>query len=133
RKNKSFDAQVLERVFSASQPQSSFVSVGNTDAVIDPAGAASQTLKAIFPNAQIKRVVDRDYLSAQEVEELKDRGVRVTSERHLEAYLLSDEIIEKLCHANGRADLITQALQIKQASIQTSINQGNDVDDVKSA
>ncbi|CAE6781046.1 AAA family ATPase [Xanthomonas arboricola] len=133
RKNKSFDAQVLERVFSASQPQSSFVSVGNTDAVIDPAGAASQTLRAIFPNAQIKRVVDRDYLSAQEVQELKDRGVRVTSERHLEAYLLSDEIIEKLCHAHGCTDLIPQALQIKQTSIQTSISQGNDIDDVKSA
>lgn len=133
RKNKSFDAQVLERIFSAAQPQSSFVSVGNTDAVIDPAGAAAQALKAIFPNAQIKRVVDRDYLSAHEVQELRDRGVRVTSERHLEAYLLSDEIIEKLCSTLGRTDLVTQALQIKQDSIQTSVGQGNDIDDVKSA
>lgn len=133
RKNKSFDAQVLERVFSASQPQSSFVSVGNADAVIESSGLVVKTLEAVFPNAKIKRVVDRDQLSAHEVQELKTKGVCVISERHLEAYLLSDEIIEKLCHSHGRADLVSQALAIKQHAIEASVNQGNDVDDVKSA
>lgn len=133
RKNKSFDAQVLERVFGATQPQSSFVSVGSSDEVIDPTGATAQALKAIFPNAKIRRVVDRDYLSMQEIEELKRRGICVTSERHLEAYLLSDEIIEKLCHKHGHPNLVPSALQIKENAIQTSIGQGNDADDVKSA
>lgn len=133
RKNKSFDAQVLERVFCDAQPQSSFVSVGNADAVTDPSGVLAQTLKAIFPNAKIKRVVDRDYRSAQEVQELKSKGVCVTSERHLEAYLLSDEIIGKLCHTHCRADLVSQAVQIKQNAIQANLRQGKDADDVKSA
>lgn len=133
RKNKSFDAQVLDRVFGATNPQCSFISVGNTDAVIDPDGPVAQALSAIFPNAQIKRVVDRDYLSQAEVDDLKLRGVRVTSERHLEAYLLADEMIEKLCANCGRAELIPDALRAKQQELAASVVRGNDIDDVKSA
>ncbi|HDS1102135.1 TPA: AAA family ATPase [Stenotrophomonas maltophilia] len=132
-KNKSFDAQVLERIFSASQPQSSFVSVGNADAVMDASGSAFQALRAVFPNATIRRVVDRDYRSDEEVQELKGRGICVTTERHLESYLLSDEIIGKLCLQRGSCHLTSQALRIKAEAMRESVTRMNDVDDVKSA
>jgi len=133
RKNKSFDASVLERIFAAAQPQTSFISVGSADDVIDLAGSAALAIGAIFPNAQVKRVVDRDYRSEQEVRELKVSGICVTSERHLEAYLLSDEVIEKLCIQFGRGDLLQEALQVKREGLAASTGRGNDIDDIKSA
>lgn len=133
RKNKSFDAQVLERIFSSDWPQASFISIGSADDVTNPNSTVVKALEAIFPRAEIKRLIDRDYLSEEEVQELRGRGVRVTSERHLEAYLLSDEIIEKLCITRGRDDVIPAALQAKQDGIARSCAQGKDANDIKSA
>lgn len=131
-KNRSFDAQVLDRIFGSTYPRVSFISVGSSDDVINPCGPATQALKAIFPNARIMRVVDRDFRSEHEVDDLKQRGVCVLSERHLESYLLSDEIMTKLCLKYERDDLINDALQKKQGFLQEAIQGGGDKDNIKS-
>ena len=133
RRNKSFDAQVLERIFGAAYPNSIFISVGNSDDVINTNGPVAQALLAIFPNTQIMRVIDRDYRSDTEVRELRDAGVCVMSERHLESYLLSDEIIAKLCIVYDQASLIDEALRKKEENLERTIRDGRDRDDIKSA
>ena len=133
RRNKSFDAQVLERIFGAAYPNSIFISVGNSDDVINTNGPVAQALLAIFPNTQIMRVIDRDYRSDTEVRELRHAGVCVMSERHLESYLLSDEIIAKLCNVYDQASLIDEALRKKEENLERTIRDGRDRDDIKSA
>jgi predicted ATPase len=131
-KNRSFDAQVLDRIFGAKYPRISFISVGNSDDVTNLCGPAAQALKTIFPNARVKRVVDRDFRSENEVRHLKESGVCVLSERHLESYLLSNEIIKKLCLKHERADLIEEALRRKEEYLQQAIEKGGDKDNIKS-
>ena len=53
--------------------------------------------------------------------------------RHLESYLLDDEIIKKWCATVGKAELENSALTIKQQAINASISRGNATDDIKSA
>jgi predicted ATPase len=130
-KNRSFDAQVLDRIFGDEFPRISFISVGNSDDVTNLCGPAAKALQAIFPNARVKRVVDRDFRSENEVRHLKENGVCVLSERHLESYLLSDEIIKKLCLKYDQADLIEEALQKKEDFLQRAIRDGQDKDNIK--
>ena len=71
--------------------------------------------------------------SENEVEELSEKGIKVLDRRHLESYLLDDEIIKKWCATVGKAELENSALTIKQQAINASISRGNATDDIKSA
>src|SRR5207302_1115500 len=77
-------------------------------------------------------LIDRDLRSDEEVQLLKEGGVRVLSRRHLEAFLLDDEVIRALCDGTGRAHLVPGALTIKQDELAASVKRGNDTDDWKS-
>jgi hypothetical protein len=81
----------------------------------------------------VTRLIDRDMRTEQEVQELRDSGLRVLSRRHLEAYLLDDEVISTLCESREQQDKITEALKVKSDELTASIARGNDPDDVKSA
>ena len=53
--------------------------------------------------------------------------------RHLEAYLLDDEVITALCSAVDQQDRANDAIALKRAAVQHSVERGNDADDIKSA
>lgn len=89
--------------------------------------------QAIVPNTNVIRIIDRDDRSENEVEELSEKGIKVLDRRHLESYLLDDEIIKKWCATVGKAELENSALTIKQQAINASISRGNATDDIKSA
>ena len=74
-----------------------------------------------------------ELLIENEVEELSEKGIKVLDRRHLESYLLDDEIIKKWCATVGKAELENSALTIKQQAINASISRGNATDDIKSA
>jgi len=59
--------------------------------------------------------------------------VQVLSRRHIEFYLLDDEIIEKLYIKCGQPELFEEAKKIKNIAIQSSISRGNPKEDIKSA
>ena len=87
----------------------------------------------ILHNSNIIKVVDRDDLSDEEVADLLKKDVKALSRRHIEGYLLDDEIIAKLCNSCGKPELISDCLKAKSDEMNKSIARQNPVDDVKSA
>ena len=67
------------------------------------------------------------------IQELRDRGIKVLNRRHIECYLLDDELFAKLCIQLGKSDKIEECVAIKQAALSNSISRGNPSDDIKSA
>ena len=59
--------------------------------------------------------------------------MRVLSRRHLEAYLLDDEVLSSLCCKTGNGDKVDEVLSAKQEAMKDSQKRGNPPDDVKSA
>jgi hypothetical protein len=51
----------------------------------------------------------------------------------LESVLFSDDVIEALIKAEGKASLLSDALQIKAEALRNSVSRGNAPDDLKSA
>jgi len=78
-------------------------------------------------------LIDRDLRSDEEVAMMKATGSRVLSRRHIESFLLDDEVIRKLCEVNGQSSQADRALEIKAEELAASIARGNDADDMKSA
>ncbi len=81
----------------------------------------------------MSRVVDRDLRSAQEVLDLQASGTRVLSRRHLESYLLDDEVLAKLCEEVGAPERLADVVAERDKAVASSITRGNDPDDIKSA
>jgi hypothetical protein len=78
-------------------------------------------------------VIDRDHRSEFEVAELAASGVRVLSRRHLEAFLLDDEVLGALCIAVQQPQKTDEVLEIRMTALAESVARGNDGDDLKSA
>ncbi|MEV4514508.1 AAA family ATPase [Dactylosporangium sp. NPDC049525] len=89
-----FDARVLSKIFSDDFPEVEFQSIGNSGQV-KRIGAALQNSTAI--RSQVRRVVDRDSKTDDEIAALRADGTIVWTQRELENYLLDDEVLEKLC------------------------------------
>ena len=90
-------------------------------------------IRSVLNHSKIIRLVDRDNRSEQEIADARERGIRVLSRRHIESYLLDDEILEKLCKAHNQEDAVKEVLDIKRHAIQAAVSRGKDETDVKSA
>jgi len=133
RKRKNFDAYLYKKIFGSKYPQLVFVSGGSSNELKNPEHLGFNLLDEVLVNTKLVKLIDRDDQSNQEVEELIKQHIMVTSRRHIESYLLDDELITKLTEIQGKAELVDQALQIKQNAIQSSVKRGNPKDDMKSA
>jgi predicted GTPase len=78
-------------------------------------------------------VIDRDDRSSAEIAQLEAAGIKVLSQRHLEAFLLADEILTALCEQQGQTEKVADLLKAKEKAIADSVARGNASDDVKSA
>lgn len=90
-------------------------------------------ISKVLNNSTIIKLVDRDARTEEEVEELKQKGIKVLSKRHIECYLLDDEIIKLLCDKEGKSDKYEEILEVKRQKLEGSISRGNAADDIKSA
>jgi hypothetical protein len=72
-------------------------------------------------------------MSDSEIAALGDPRLRVLRRRHLEAYLLDDEVIARLCDFLGQSQAIPELLQAKRSALDESVRRGNPTDDLKSA
>ena len=133
RKRKDFDAKCYANIFSTTHPSTVFYSLGGCNDIEEDKLKVIGLTQAIVPNTNVIRIIDRDDRSENEVEELSEKGIKVLDRRHLESYLLDDEIIKKWCATVGKAELENSALTIKQQAINASISRGNATDDIKSA
>lgn len=128
-----FDAACYRTIFATEFPDADFLSVGSASDVEGDRLGAGRTIQAIAPRTKLIRVIDRDDRSEREIDAAQRGGVRVLSRRHIEAYLLDDEIILALCAQQGQEDLSEQALTLKQDAVASSIARTHPQDDVKSA
>jgi len=132
-KNAQFDAQCFHGIFSGEFPDTDFVSLGGANEVEKNSLLITSVLKQVLASVQISKVVDRDDRSDEEVQEHMRDGTRVLSRRHLEAYLLDNEILEKLCHGLDMGDKAPDLLAAKDKALSDSVGRGCPTDDVKSA
>ena len=130
---KNFDADIYTKIFSAKYPRTSFVSIGSCSEIEDESNISMQIISRVLEHSNIIKLVDRDDKSEEEVSSLHDRGIKVLAKRHIECYLLDDEIITKLCIVQGKRDKIEECLTAKKTEIDRSISRGNPKDDIKSA
>ncbi len=114
-------------------PLTDFVSVGNSLDVATDHLELGRAIQMLVAGTTVVRVVDRDGRSSQEITNLKAAGTRVLGRRHIESYLLDDEVIVAVCDSVDRSDLSNQAIQLRDDAIRTSTSNGNDPDDIKSA
>ena len=90
-------------------------------------------ISKVLSNSTIIKLVDRDARTPEEVAELRQKGIKVLSKRHIESYLLDDEILQLLCNKEGKSDEYQKIVEIKEQKLASSISRGNAADDIKSA
>lgn len=133
RKYKDFDAQVYGKIFESKYHDAKFVSIGSSTEIENIENQSIKMLSNILKSSSILKFIDRDDKSAQEIQELLDKGIKTSKRRHIESYLFDDELIEKLCISIEKADLFQDCLDAKTNAIADSIGRNNPADDIKSA
>lgn len=133
RKYKNFDAQIYSKIFGVRYYDTTFVSIGSCNEIEDSSNPSVNVVVDILKHSKVIKFVDRDSKSAEETDELLKKGIKTLLKRHLENYLLDDEIITKLCTQTGHEDKVEECLNIKKKAIQDSVSRGNPSDDIKSA
>lgn len=128
-----FDARCYRAIFGDQFPDTDFISVGNEFDVRTDQVKLGKAIQTLISGTTVIRLVDRDDRSRQEIADLQKEGVRILSKRHLEAYLMDDEILLRLCKMYEQPELGPSVLAAKKQAIQASIDRGNPPDDVKSA
>lgn len=132
RKRKDFDKRCYENIFGTKYPSAMFYSLGGCTDVAEKK-TITDFIRNISPASNIIKVIDRDDRSQDEIDDLIAEGVKVLSRRHLECYLLDDEVLEKWCHSVGKSDKVSDMLQMKVQKMADSVARGNPTDDLKSA
>jgi predicted ATPase len=128
-----FDARCYRIIFKREFPDTDFLSGGNSHDIESDRLQLASSFQHLFSTMSVVRVLDQDNRSPQEVADLVDKGFRVLTQRHLEAYLLHDEIIHNLCTSSGQPEAVEQALEAKKVAIVNSVARDNPNDDIKSA
>ncbi len=133
RKYKNFDAQIYSKIFWNRYHDTKFISIGSCSEIEKIDNPAITVVNNILNSSKILKFVDRDDKSSEEVAELLDKGIKTSKRRHIECYLLDDEIIGKLCDSEGKPELLEKCLQAKHDALQDSRDRGKPRDDIKSA
>ena len=127
-----FDAHCYGAIFGEEFLTTDFISVGNNHEVAGDSRSVGHAVQTLSTGTRVIRVIDRDLRTDQEVEEVRAAGVRVLSRRHIESYLLDDEVLSAYCASQGREDAVAKVLQDRDEARQESIKRGNDANDCKS-
>lgn len=130
---KNFDKTIYSQIFSATHPEVFFISGGACSDIENIETKHGEILNTLLKNTETIKIVDRDDRSEKEVQELLEKGIKTTGKRHLESYLLDDEIIKRLCEKQCQLDKYEDCIKAKEEAIASSVARGNPLDDVKSA
>ena len=132
RKRKDFDKRCYENIFGTKYASTMFYSLGSCTDIAEKK-QITDFISNLSPSSNIIKVIDRDDRSQDEINDLTAEGIKVLTRRHLECYLLDDEVLTKWCYSVGKPDKVSDMLQIKTQKMADSIARGNPTDDVKSA
>lgn len=109
-----FDAKVYKTIFGASHPDVEFVSAGGSGTL----SIVADSLTTIAPGSTVRMVRDRDSLTPQAVADSREEGFLVLSERDLENYLLSDEVLTLGCELYIQPEIATESDQAGDSDVQ---------------
>lgn len=132
RKRKDFDARCYSTIFKNAYPSTMFYSLGGCSEIEEKESVVN-FISCLSPSSKIIRIIDRDDRSPEEIEELTSSDIKVLTKRHLECYLLDDEVLTKWCTEVKKPEKVLDILQIKSQAISESVSRGNAPDDIKSA
>ena len=128
------DAHCFRTIFAHEYPDVAFLSVGSQSEVTDDRLGVAAAIETVVSGTRVTRVVDRDDRAPDEVAELERQGVKVLSRRHLEAYLLDDEVLDLLCASVAQREKLPEVLAAKQHAIKREVlDRRRPSDDIKSA
>jgi hypothetical protein len=127
------DAQCYRQIFDRQFPDTDFLSVGNAEDVKNDRLEIGRAIQALTSGTKVTRLIDRDERTNEEIELLEKSGVRVLARRHLEAYLMDDEILTRLCQKFDQTEKRDDLLKAKADAIASSVKRGNPTNDIKSA
>lgn len=133
RTRQDFDARCYTNIFKNTYPNTVFYSLGGCNDVEKAKNVIIDFIEKISPQSQIIKLVDRDDRSEEEIADLQKSGIKVLSRRHIESYLLDDEILAKWCQINDKPEKSNEMLTLKTEELAASVRRGNAQDDVKSA
>ena len=133
RRYKDFDAQIYAKIFGDKYHDTMFISIGSSSEIENIDNQSMKIVSNILKSSKILKFIDRDDRSEEEVDELLRKGIKTSKRRHIECYLLDDEIIKKLCTNEGKPELFDECLQAKDDALTNSKNRENPEDDIKSA
>lgn len=133
RKYKDFDAQIYERIFGSKYPDTKFVSIGSSSELENIENQSIKIVSNILKTSELIKFVDRDDRSQSEIDDLLKSGIKTSKRRHIESYLLDDELIIKLCKQVGKDHEIDPCIASKANAIKNSTRRGHPNDDIKSA
>ena len=91
----------------------------------------AQALLSIIDGLDVVRLIDRDNRSAQEIDDAREKGIRVLSRRNIESYLFDDEVLGELAVSQGQEGKIEELLAAKQNILAASSD--NHPDNLKTA
>jgi len=128
-----FDARCYRAIFGEEHPEVEFISVGNDNEVLGDRRWLGRSIQALIAGATVTRLVDRDNRTEAEIATLRSEGARVLSRRHLEAYLLEDEVLAVLCSTQGKSEALPSILEAKANALKSAKTRGAADGDVKSA
>jgi predicted ATPase len=131
-KKKEFDARCYSALFANEFPDAVFLSVGSSNEVKDKASLLGGVFSQFLPSVRTTFVVDRDDCTEPERQAILAQGNKILGRRHLEAYLLDDEILEKFCVAQGKPEVWPTFKSAKADFLANSLGRGNPSDDWKS-
>ncbi|MGI4738497.1 MAG: AAA family ATPase [Janthinobacterium lividum] len=132
RKKKEFDSRCYSAIFSTEFPDAVFLSVGSSNEVRDKAALLSGVFSQFLKGVQTVFIIDRDDYSDSQRQEILDEGNKMLERRHLEVYLLDDELLIKLCVSQGKSEVWPALFAEKQQLLAASATRGNPSDDWKS-
>lgn len=133
RARKDYDKIILTNIFCDKHPETFFISGGSCSEIESIETRLGEILSKLLSNTRIIKIVDRDDRSEQEISDLLRKGIKTFSKRHLEAYLLDDSIIQKLCTTSNQPDKYEECIAKKQQALSNIVSQGKPADDIKSA
>jgi predicted ATPase len=128
---RNFDAECYNVIFQAQYPSTVFLGAGSADDIQNDPRGVGKLLEALAEGTQLRRVIDRDDRTDEEIAALQNVGVRVLTRRHIESYLLAEEVLTRVCVALGHPALAPQLIAARTAALQSSVAAGGPADDFK--
>ena len=126
-----FDAECYNEIFKTEYPAALFLGAGNADDVLNDPRGVGRLLSALAPGVDLRRLIDRDDRTHSDIQALQRFGTRVLTRRHIESYLLDDDVLTRLCAELGDVTRAPQLLAAKATSLQGSVTSGGAADDFK--